>query len=582
MKICEVCGARFRGNPTVCPLDGGELKDLPDPLIGRTIAGRYVIRDRIGAGGMGTVYRAHQEVLGRDVAIKFLAQELAFQPTSKTRFLREARAANRINHEHIIDITDYGETDDGLVYLVMEFLDGVPLNEEIAKGPMYLPRAVTIAWQMAAALGRAHELDVIHRDIKPDNVYLLRGHDGDFVKILDFGLAHMKGEIRVTATGAIFGTPEYMSPEQARGAPVGPAADLYALGCVLYEMLTGELPFRGSTPDLILQHLREPATPPSQVVATVPTARDALVLRLLAKSPDERPRSAFEVAEALRAVREANRRSVVVGEDSTVHQVTMIDSTEHTLPDASDEHPSHGSLVDRWTARLETFQSLVRRAHPAGPAPVWLEEALGELADQVSSLEHLTQDLHERASAASSEEDHARSLRMNIGRALDALTADEARVLHELAGVEARVEAATRRVREAEAPLREGLEALEGRERHRLDDEAVTLLRGQGNGATLVVAAREGLREAAQAARSHRAALAGLHGQRDVFHGPIGGLSAASEVDLDGLREETKVLDRRVQRRLDEVVKRAEPIVRHFMMFPHLRDAVRRTHAQGA
>ena len=207
MKICEVCGARFRGNPSVCPLDGGALGDLPDPLIGRTIAGRYVIRARIGAGGMGTVYRAHQEILGRDVAIKFLAQELAFQPTSKTRFLREARAANRINHEHIIDITDYGETDDGLVYLVMEYLDGVPLNEEIAKGPMYLPRAVTIAWQMAAALGRAHELDVIHRDIKPDNVYLLRGHDGDFVKILDFGLAHMKGEIRVTATGAIFGTP---------------------------------------------------------------------------------------------------------------------------------------------------------------------------------------------------------------------------------------------------------------------------------------------------------------------------------------------------------------------------------------
>ena len=157
----------------MCPLDGGPLEDLPDPLLARTIGGRYVIIERIGAGGMGTVYRARHDVVGRDVAIKFLAPDLCADPTNRTRFLREARAANRIDHEHIIDITDFGETDDGLVYLVMEFLVGVPLSDPIQDGPLPVPRAVDIAMQIASALSRAHELDVIHRDIKPDNVYLL-------------------------------------------------------------------------------------------------------------------------------------------------------------------------------------------------------------------------------------------------------------------------------------------------------------------------------------------------------------------------------------------------------------------------
>ena len=272
MWRCTICGAKWRGEPRVCPLDGGELEQLPDALLGRTIGGRYVITEKVGAGGMGTVYRARHDVVGRDVAIKFLSPDLAGDPTNRRRFLREAKAANKIDHEHIIDITDYGETPDGLVYLVMEFLEGESLADTIGRGPLPVPRAVDIARQMASALSRAHELDVIHRDIKPENVHLLRrAHGGgDFVKILDFGLAKMKGEIRLTATGAVFGTPEYMAPEQARGTPLTGKADLYALGCVLYEMLTGEPPFDGPTPDLILKHMRETAPPPSERAPSAP------------------------------------------------------------------------------------------------------------------------------------------------------------------------------------------------------------------------------------------------------------------------------------------------------------------------
>ncbi len=155
MKICESCRARFKGEPKVCPLDGGVLVELPDGLIGRNISGRYSVLEKIGSGGMGTVYRGRHDVVGRDVAIKFLSPELAFEQVNRTRFLREAKAANRIQHEHIIEITDFGETEDGLVYLVMEFLDGRPLSHAIAQGPMPLSRIIPIAMQIASAAARA-------------------------------------------------------------------------------------------------------------------------------------------------------------------------------------------------------------------------------------------------------------------------------------------------------------------------------------------------------------------------------------------------------------------------------------------
>src|SRR5690606_22775411 len=196
--------------------------------------------------------------------------DLARDATHRQRFLREAKAANRIDHEHIIRIAGYGETDDGLVYLAMEYLEGEPLSAAIERGPLPPQRAIVIGAQIAAALGRAHALGVIHRDIKPSNVFLLkRAGGGDFVKLLDFGLARMKGEIRLTAGDSVLGTPDYMAPEQARGAPLTGKADLYALGCLLFEMTTGRPPFAGPLPELVLKHVREPA--PS-LRSRVPTA----------------------------------------------------------------------------------------------------------------------------------------------------------------------------------------------------------------------------------------------------------------------------------------------------------------------
>ena len=269
--------------------------------MGRTIGGRYVVSELLGTGGMGAVYRGRHQLVGRDVALKFLSPRYARDPAARERFLREARAANRIDHEHIIDITDFGETSDGLVFLVMEYLEGEPLGKLIEAGPLEPVRALTIAHQLATALARAHELDVIHRDVKPDNVFLLQRRGADFVKLLDFGFAKVVGEHRLTATGKVFGTPEYLAPEQARGEPLTGQADQYALGCVLYEMLTGRLPFEGPSPEVVLSTSKRHPCRRRSVRTDLParTKLDALVLRMLAKHPGERFSDAYHLADEL-------------------------------------------------------------------------------------------------------------------------------------------------------------------------------------------------------------------------------------------------------------------------------------------
>ena len=600
MKVCQVCGARFRGNPAVCPLDGGELVKAPDPLVGITIAGRYVIHERIGSGGMGVVYRARHDVVGRDVAVKFLSTDLAFEPANKTRFLREARAANRINHEHIIDITDFGETDEGHVYLVMEFLDGTPLNEVIARGPMPVRRALAITWQASQALARAHELDVVHRDIKPDNIYLLRGYEDDFVKILDFGLAHMKGELRVTATGTIFGTPEYMSPEHARGAPVGPAADLYSLGCVLFEMLTGELPFQGATPDLILKHLREPARAPSFHAPQLPTEIDAIVLRLLEKDPGDRFDNAHELGAELRQWLDRDRDSAVpnlparepAGADNGGGRPSFLkepplgslaeSSVEGGRGEEAESHPSATELVRRWRERVETFQSLVGQAHPTSEPPPWLGEALRHLHAQVDELNTLHEALKTRASRASHQQDEAKAARMRIGRALDELAADESRVSLSVGDMNTRLVEARARVEQVEVPLRRAWQKLADFPREAsLDERLLTALRDAGALASIRLESARAAAGLEEQLSQQRRQLDDLAFQIAQLKGRFGSFSAVTDLDLDDLRDETTILDRQIQERLQEIVRAAEPVVRHFMGFGHLRDRVRGTHADG-
>src|ERR1041385_3758786 len=263
-----------------------------DPALNKVIAGRYRLEARLGEGGMGIVYRARHVLIDRVVALKLIRPDLRGETHLRAWMLREARAANRVDHAHIIDIHDIGETEESELYLVMEYLVGTPLSAEIARGSMPIQLAVDILEQMGAALARAHDLGVVHRDLKSDNVLLpARGGRKDFVKILDFGLAALAHDPRLAPKGAVFGTPEYMSPEQARGEQAGPQSDLYALGILFFEMLTGQLPFRAADRDTLLEMQRTaPPTRPSSIKKDINPVAEKIMLKLLEKDPRKRYR----------------------------------------------------------------------------------------------------------------------------------------------------------------------------------------------------------------------------------------------------------------------------------------------------
>jgi len=273
-----------------------------DPLLGRTLAGRYRLIARLGRGAMSTVYLARHVLIERLSAIKVLHQELAADPQSGERFLREARAVNRINHPNIVEISDYGEAtvqlDDDrhtLVYLVMEYVPGESLRKLIDRGKLPPARVLPIAAQVAAALSRAHQTEVIHRDVKPDNILLQPRRDGgDLAKLTDFGVAKM---MRVpTASGdQVFGTPGYIAPEYLLGeTKIDGRADLYSLGVVMYEALTGALPFEWSEPtDLLTLPMTEDPIPARTRLPSVPVALDDVIMHCLRRRPDDRPRDAF-------------------------------------------------------------------------------------------------------------------------------------------------------------------------------------------------------------------------------------------------------------------------------------------------
>lgn len=283
-----------------------EPRTLVDPLIGRTIGGRYRLIQRLGTGGMSSVYLARHVLIDRLMAIKTLRRDLAQDPVQRDRFIREARAVNRINHENIVEITDFGETEDGLVYLVMEYVPGEPLLKVMSAGPFSVARSFDIAQQCASALARAHQMGVVHRDLKPENILIVQKRDRkDFVKILDFGIAKILDAPSLTGSQQIFGTPGYIAPEYIQSTNIDGRADLYSLGVILYEMVTGALPFDYEYPgDLLVKHVTEPPIPPTQRRSDVPKPVEDFVLRCLAKNPAERFRDAHHFLQELRATRE--------------------------------------------------------------------------------------------------------------------------------------------------------------------------------------------------------------------------------------------------------------------------------------
>ena len=261
-------------------------------MIGRTIS-HYRIVEELGGGGMGVVYRAEDTHLGRSVALKFLPPELSRDPEARERFKLEARAASALDHANICVIHDIDETPDGQLFIAMAWYEGRTLKARLAEGPLGIEEAVDIARQIAGGLGRAHERGIIHRDIKPANLMITRHGE---VRILDFGVAKLAGEAGLTRTGSTLGTLAYMAPEQVDGRDVGPAADLWSLGVVLYEMLAGSLPFRGADQRQVVTGIltRDPE-PPGHARPGIPAELEGLVIDLLAKHPDRRPASAAEV-----------------------------------------------------------------------------------------------------------------------------------------------------------------------------------------------------------------------------------------------------------------------------------------------
>jgi serine/threonine-protein kinase len=278
-----------------------------DPLIGRTVGGFYRLEKRLKSGGMSSVYLARHEAEDRTMAVKTLRRDLARNPVHRDRFIREVRAVHRINHPNIVEIVDFGEGEDELVYLVMEYVLGSSLSDLLTQGPLPIVRAFDIAKQCAEALGQAHRMGVVHRDLKPENILIAKTSTAsDFVKILDFGIAKIFDVPSLTGSQQIFGTPGYIAPEYIQGTGMDGRADLYSLGVILYEMVTGALPFDYEYPgDLLVKHVTEAPIAPSLRRDDLPSCVEGFVLRCLAKNPDERFRDAHNFLEELAAVRAA-------------------------------------------------------------------------------------------------------------------------------------------------------------------------------------------------------------------------------------------------------------------------------------
>src|SRR5258706_10600420 len=305
MKACPKWGAEYSDTSTLCPSGGAALEKTDDSLLGQILADKYRIEERLSAGGMGTVYRGTHVLMDKTVAIKVLLPALAADEKIVARFSREARAASKISHPHALSVTDFGEADNGVVFLVMEYLSGLTLKQLIRQeGPMPLPRTVEILRQVGGALDAAHAEGVVHRDLKSDNIMLLSSSGTDYAKVLDFGIAKIKepeGAYNpgLTAPDLVIGTPQYMSPEQCSQSPdIDARSDIYSLGVILYEMLVGHVPFTGGSPtEIMLKHLQQPAPSVLDERGDLPKTIGRVVARALEKGPKDRYQTVAELVE---------------------------------------------------------------------------------------------------------------------------------------------------------------------------------------------------------------------------------------------------------------------------------------------
>ncbi len=311
--ICPACNCKYEESLTFCPKDGTAL--VPDDnqvesREGQILADRYRIKKMIGEGGMGEVYEAEHIYIKKTVALKLLRGEITSNAEAVTRFHQEALAASTIGHENIVTIDDFGRLPDGSVYLTMEYLAGEPLSDLMLRGRMDPARALEIVAQMCRGLAAAHSKGIIHRDMKPENVYLVAAKDGtDLCKILDFGIAKVSsadsGE-NLTRTGTIFGTPHYMSPEQAMGRQLDHRTDVYSVGVIMYELFTGTVPFKAeSFMGILTQHITALPQPPTECAPDrqIHPEIERIILTAMNKEPEKRYPSMVEFLEDLQNVK---------------------------------------------------------------------------------------------------------------------------------------------------------------------------------------------------------------------------------------------------------------------------------------
>ncbi|HTB76461.1 MAG TPA: protein kinase [Polyangiaceae bacterium] len=500
-----------------------------DPMLGRTIAGRYRLEARIGEGGMGVVYRARHVLIDRIVAVKLIRPDLRGETHLRAWMLREARAANRVDHAHIIDIHDIGETGESELYLVMEYLVGTSLSSELARGSMALGRGVDILEQMCAALARAHDLGVVHRDLKSDNILLTtRGGRKDFVKILDFGLAHLAMDPRLAPKGAVFGTPEYMAPEQARGEEATPQSDLYALGVLFFEMLTGQLPFRSDDRETLLEMQRTAIAPrPRSIKPDVLPAAESVVVRLLEKDRRKRFQDAHHLHEELKTL----QRSL----PSTPWDIAAGDNAAPPPPP-----PPQSPGVIEWASRAALFSRMASRAYPTGNAPADVQSAVSQAWDLASRASRLEGEVASHTRKLEALERRGRALRAEIGRKVEELAHEESRALRELSSEQTEVARLRDGLQQGEKVVAQAKQAAD--QASGASAQLRTIFERAGAALAMVEAKREQLKEHEQRALHKEAQARDLRRQIEELRAQLSRYAEALEEDLANGRE--KVAER--------------------------------------
>jgi serine/threonine-protein kinase len=387
LTTCPQCGRSFPRSVKLCPNDGAVLEhgDGVRAQIGDVLDGKYKLDAFLSQGGMGAVYKATHVMLGRTVAVKLINPEFVTSTEAVRRFQREARAATSLNHPNIVSVFDLGQTPQGTLYIAMEFVEGPSLKSVITKGgPLEPMRIIPLLRQVASALGAAHRHGIVHRDLKPQNIMIARSADGhESAKLVDFGIAKTFDDAtQLTTSGSTMGTPQYMSPEQAAGQTVDGRSDLYSLGIVMYEMLSGDVPFNDkSLTAIIIKHMNEAPQPPSlkNPAARIPEALEATVLRCLEKDPANRFQTAEEFTAALQGAAHLIHgvAAMPAGQDAVLEHQATIPAVQGTIPlgpaRAGTSSSSAAPLAAPSTVRLssDTRATAARPASsPPAPTPV--------------------------------------------------------------------------------------------------------------------------------------------------------------------------------------------------------------------